>query len=179
MLVDSLFDQIARGRKSRRVRTIALYFRPVLRITRNGVKYLLKHSGLAASDLDRWSITMGNNAASLVDLIRNTVLTTIICMTSLGSAIAAPPENADSSLAPWFNDLKASDGTQCCSMADCRSSQSRSAAGGGYETIINGEWVAVPWDRVVSRSDNPTGHAIVCFAPHINFILCFVPPPDS
>jgi hypothetical protein len=45
-----------------------------------------------------------------------------------------------------------------------------------YEAIID---VAVPWDRVLSRTENPTGQAIVCCAPRTKIILCFVRPPDT
>ena len=93
-------------------------------------------------------------------------------------AIAAPPEHSDPSLAPWFNGLSASDGTPCCSMADCRRTTARLTAD-GYEAFIEDTWVAVPWDRVLTRTDNPTSQAIVCYAPRTKIILCFVRPPET
>jgi hypothetical protein len=100
------------------------------------------------------------------------------CIAFLTPAIAAPPENADPSLAPWFSGLSASDGTPCCAIADCRRTTSRLTAD-GYEAFIDDTWVAVPWDRVLSRTDNPTGQAVVCCAPRTKIILCFVRPPDA
>jgi hypothetical protein len=94
------------------------------------------------------------------------------------ASIAAPPENFDSSLASWFHDLKAPNGSGCCDLADCRRTESRITED-GYEAIIDDTWVAVPWDRVLRRTDNPTGTAIVCRMPHTKIILCFVRPPDT
>jgi hypothetical protein len=99
-------------------------------------------------------------------------------MTSLAGACAAPPENADLSLAPWFNSLSAPDGTPCCAIADCRRTISRLTAD-GYEVLIDNTWVTVPWDRVLPIIDNPTGQAVVCTAPRTKIILCFVRSPDT
>jgi hypothetical protein len=93
-------------------------------------------------------------------------------------SIAEPPQNADPALAPWFRSLEAPNGTGCCAAADCRRTFSRLTAV-GYETMIEDEWVAVPWERVLRRADNPTGEAIVCYVPHTQLILCFVRPPDT
>ena len=102
----------------------------------------------------------------------------ICCLAIVPEAIAAPPENGDPLLAPWFNGLSASDGTPCCSIADCRRTSSR-RTGDGYETLVDDTWVVVPWDRVLTRTDNPTGQAVVCCAPRTKIILCFVPPPET
>ena len=93
------------------------------------------------------------------------------------ASLAAPPQNADPSLAPWFHSLKAPNGTGCCSVADCRRAQSR-VTPAGYEVMIGDRWRAVPWERVLQRTDNPTGQAIVCYVPDTELILCFVRPPD-
>src|SRR5271169_5742167 len=69
-------------------------------------------------------------------------------MTSLTGAFAAPPENSDPSLAPWFNSLSAPDGTACCALADCRRTMSRLTSD-GYEVLIDDTWVTVPGDRVL------------------------------
>jgi hypothetical protein len=93
-------------------------------------------------------------------------------------SFAAPPVNGDPALAPWFKSLSASDGTSCCSIADCRRTILRHTAD-GYEVLIDDIWVAVTWDRVLTRTDNPTGQAVVCTAPRTKIILCFVRPPES
>jgi hypothetical protein len=99
---------------------------------------------------------------------------------AVGAAIAnaQPPKHGDPSLAAWFNSLSAPDGTPCCSMADCRRTKVRLTTQ-GYETLIDDTWVAVPWDRVLTRTDNPTGQAVVCTAPQTKIILCFVRAPET
>lgn len=93
-------------------------------------------------------------------------------------ARAAPPENADPALAPWFNSLQQPQtNALCCSMADCRETLSR-LRDGHYEAFIEGEWRAVPDNKVLLRSDNPTGHAVVCWTEHMG-IMCFIRPPES
>jgi hypothetical protein len=94
-------------------------------------------------------------------------------------AQAAPPPDADPSLAPWFNDLEQpTTHAPCCSLADCRPVMSRQNAG-HYEAMIDGTWRAIPDSVVLNRTDNPTGHAIACWTPQTGIILCFVPPPQS
>ena len=93
-------------------------------------------------------------------------------------AHAAPPADADPRLAPWFNSLRQPfTNALCCSMADCRPAPSR-LRGGHYEAFIGGDWRMVPDDRVLTRSDNPTGHAVVCWTPCAG-VLCFVKAPES
>jgi hypothetical protein len=50
----------------------------------------------------------------------------------------------------------------------------------GYEVMIDGQWIPVPSERVLQRTDNPTGEAVVCHAPTEvgTVIFCFVRPPD-
>jgi len=118
------------------------------------------------------------SAAAPVATMRSIIFIAVTYLASLPGAIAAPPEHADPSLAPWFNSLSATDGTPCCSIADCRRASSRHTAD-GYEVLIDDTWVAVPWERVLSRTDNPTGQAIVCCAPRTKIILCFVRPSET
>ncbi len=94
------------------------------------------------------------------------------------AASGAPPEDADPALAPWFNDLRQPwTNALCCSMADCRATESR-VRGNHYEAFVGGEWRVVPDDKVLQRSDNPTGHAVVCWTPGAG-VLCFVRAPES
>lgn len=94
------------------------------------------------------------------------------------TAGAAPPENADPSLAPWFNSLRMPwTNALCCTMADCRPTDSRTN-NDHYEVLIEGQWRVVPDDKVLNRTDNPTGRAVVCWTPTAG-ILCFVKAPDS
>src|SRR5712672_2334448 len=100
-------------------------------------------------------------------------------------ALAAPPDSPDPALAPWFESLK-QPGTRapCCSIADCRTVESRQDRD-GYEVLIDGRWKkSIPlWRRVTSnriiyKIDNPTNRDVVCFTPEAG-ILCFVRPADS
>src|SRR5271165_6605648 len=91
---------------------------------------------------------------------------------------AAPPPDADPSLAPWFNSLQQpGSGISCCSIADCRPVDYR-VVGDHYEVFIQGQWLPVPPDKVLTRADNPTGRAVVCWT-KVNGILCFVRGPET
>src|SRR5690349_12182095 len=90
---------------------------------------------------------------------------------------AAPPPDADASLAPWFRALKVpGTGTSCCSIADCRPAESR-IVGDHYEVFIDGKWLRVPPELILPQADNPTGRAVVCWTPSAG-ILCFVRGPE-
>ena len=93
-------------------------------------------------------------------------------------AMAAPPEGADMSLAPWFRSLRQpGTGASCCSIADCRPADFR-IQGGGYEVHLYGEWKPVPPEVILRRSDNPTGRAVVCYTPYRG-IMCFIRGPET
>lgn len=93
-------------------------------------------------------------------------------------AHTAPPANADPALAPWFSNLRAPwTNALCCSIADCRPTESRTV-GDHYEVLIGGQWRPVPPDHVLQRTDNPTGRAVVCWTPS-GGITCFVRAPES
>ena len=100
-------------------------------------------------------------------------------------AVAAPLDNADPALAPWFESLQQpGTGAPCCSIADCRTVEFRQDRD-GYEVLIDGRWrmsipfwLRVPANRIIERIDNPTNRAVVCFTPEAG-ILCFVRPAES
>jgi hypothetical protein len=101
------------------------------------------------------------------------------------AAAAAPPDSPDPALAPWFESLKQpGTGAPCCSIADCRTVESRQDRD-GYEVLIDGRWkmlipfwLRVPPNRIIDRIDNPTNRGVVCFTPEAG-ILCFVRPAES
>ncbi len=94
------------------------------------------------------------------------------------SAFAHPPQNADMSLAPWFQGLRQpGTGMSCCSIADCRQTEFR-MAGSHYEALIDGEWRPIPPTSILERTDNPTGHAVVCYTPGLG-IMCFIRGPET
>jgi len=94
------------------------------------------------------------------------------------AADAAPPADADPTLAPWFRSLLIP-GTSisCCSVTDCRATEYRIEAD-HYEALIGERWLVVPSDKILQRTDNPTGHAVVCWTPQRG-ILCFVRATES
>lgn len=92
-------------------------------------------------------------------------------------ALSAPPPDADPALAPWFQSLRAPNGSSCCSIADCRATDYRTS-GTGYEALIDGRWMLVPPERVLDHIMNPTGRAVVCYAPALG-IMCFVRPDET
>jgi hypothetical protein len=94
------------------------------------------------------------------------------------TAGAQPPADADPALAPWFRSLLVP-GTSisCCSVTDCRATEYRIEAD-HYEALIGGNWLVVPPDKILQRTDNPTGHAVVCWTPQRG-ILCFVRATES
>jgi hypothetical protein len=93
-------------------------------------------------------------------------------------AIARPPSNANPALAPWFHGLlQPGTNLSCCSIADCRTTDYR-IAHNHYEVLIGKRWLAVPPDRILQRTDNPTGRAVVCWTPQLG-IMCFVRATES
>lgn len=65
-----------------------------------------------------------------------------------------------------------SNGRTACRPTDFRST------GDHYEAMINGKWLEVLADKVIHRSENPTGRAVVCWTP-VHGILCFIPGPEA
>lgn len=116
-------------------------------------------------------------AVSVVGRIRRQSTIVFAFLASTVIVEAAPPKNADPALATWFRSLKAPNGTACCAVADCRRAAHRLTKD-GYEVLIANQWIAVPWERVLRRTDNPSGEAVVCRQPGTTLILCFVRPPD-
>lgn len=117
--------------------------------------------------------------------MRTPVIVAMTLVLSVTSVYALPPNNADPSLAPWFKSLKQpGTGAECCSIADCRTTEVR-RDGQGYEVKIDQKWhvssifwLRVPAEKILGDHTNPTGGAVLCYTPEAG-ILCFVPPPDS
>ena len=94
------------------------------------------------------------------------------------AGVAAPPDNPNPDLSPWYNSLhQPRTGILCCSIADCRPTRSR-LRNDHYEAFIGGHWRVVPDDKVLQRVENPTGHAVVCWTERMG-ILCFIRAPES
>lgn len=101
-------------------------------------------------------------------------------------AFAAPPQNADPALAPWFQSLKQpKSGASCCSIADCRPVRYR-IMGTDYEAFLDREtfgnsapnqWTKVPPEVILRQRENPTGDGVLCFS--FGRILCFIRGPET
>lgn len=96
--------------------------------------------------------------------------------------LAAPPPDADPTLAPWFKSLRQPNtGISCCDRADCRVVQYR-IVDGHFQAFIGSEfsrwqnppykWLDVPETSVLHRHDNPTGEGVACWAG--GSIICFI-----
>ena len=109
-------------------------------------------------------------------MMRPLLLAAVILLA--GTAMADPPPNADPALAPWFRSLvQPGTSISCCSVSDCRATEYR-IEGDHYEALIGQAWFAVPPDKVLQRTDNPTGRAVVCWTPQRG-IVCFVRATES
>jgi hypothetical protein len=91
---------------------------------------------------------------------------------------AEAPPNADPALAPWFRSLlQPGTSISCCSISDCRATEYR-VEGDHYEALIGDKWFVVPPDKILQRTDNPIGRAVVCWSPQRG-IVCFVRATES
>jgi hypothetical protein len=113
---------------------------------------------------------------ALVRVMTRLLLTAVLLFPTIAGA--QPPADADPALGPWFRSLLVP-GTSisCCSVTDCRATEYRIRAD-HYEALIGGSWQVVPADKILQRTDNPTGHAVVCWTPQRG-ILCFVRATES
>ena len=118
----------------------------------------------------------------------------IVAGLSIGQALAFPvgtssahdPGQPD---AAWYNSLVAKNGTPCCGGGPdghCETIGSDdfrpSAVPGGYRARWRGEWIEVPPDSVLPRSDNPTGFPVLCVFHRTNGKpdgMCFVRPAEG
>ena len=104
--------------------------------------------------------------------------TLVVALLAAGATRAAAPPDADPALAPWFRSLNAPDtGLSCCALSDCRPVDYR-VRSDVYEAFIDGEWRPVPPEKILRRSDNPTGRAIACWTRTVG-IMCFLPGPGT
>jgi hypothetical protein len=91
--------------------------------------------------------------------------------------------------ADWFRSLKVpgierplnpQDASCCSPERDCQAT-AYETDGGRYWIKAEGERIEVPPDKILQRTDNPTGRAVACWR-HFNghpVVHCFVRPPES
>jgi hypothetical protein len=103
------------------------------------------------------------------------------------SGVAAHPPEAE--FADWFRGLKepgaetgSGHNVPCCSPeSDCQTTDYETAADGRYWITVEGERIQVPPDKVLQRTDNPTGRGVACLR-HLNghpVVRCFVRAPEG
>ena len=100
----------------------------------------------------------------------------------LGIGAAAHPPEAE--FADWFRSLKEpgmegviDSGNSCCSPAsDCQMTDYETDTGGRYWVTAEGERLQVPPDKILQRTDNPTGRGVVCLRHYDGHpvVRCFV-----
>lgn len=97
---------------------------------------------------------------------------------SAGSAFAAPPPDANPAFGAWFSSLVDPEtNAPCCSLTDCRTVEHRMARD-HFEVEVEGHWLSVPVEKILHRTDNPTGQAVLCWSKMLG-ILCFIPGAGS
>lgn len=83
---------------------------------------------------------------------------------------------ANSPLKLWFESLKQPQtGASCCSLSDCLRTE-QEMAGDHYRAMLDGRWVDIPNEIVITTEGNPLGEPLLCADRHSNGRLyCFVP----
>jgi hypothetical protein len=99
---------------------------------------------------------------------------------------AHPPE---AEFADWFRSLKEpgtegmiDSSTSCCSPTrDCQMTDYETDADGRYWIAAADERIQVPFDKILQRTDNPTGRAVACLRYYNGHpvVRCFIRAPEG
>lgn len=102
----------------------------------------------------------------------------IILIAYLGFSLScgiATAHDGDDARAAWFRALKSPDGRSCCDNMNCEEIDGDdyrpSTTTSGFEVRFRGHWLLVPSTAVLERTQNPTGHAVLC-------AVQYTQPPD-
>jgi hypothetical protein len=118
--------------------------------------------------------------------VMGSALTSVVLLLSSGSTAHQPGDE----FAGWFQSLKVpgierplnpADASCCSPERDCQTTDYGADAAGRYWIKAEGERIQVPPDKILQRTDNPTGHAVACLR-HFNghpIVRCFIRPPES
>lgn len=91
----------------------------------------------------------------------------------LGPATAQPRDKGE-----WFKSLKQpGSGGSCCDIADCKKTEA-DWRDGRWWAVVQGTWVAIPENTIVTKQYSYDGDAYVCHAPNSR-IYCFIRPDMS
>jgi hypothetical protein len=84
--------------------------------------------------------------------------------------------NASPAVRAWFHNVKSPSGIPCCDIADGHRMEFQMRKK-RYWVPINGTWMPVPPEAVLSNVGNPVGDAIVWYSAYGNQVVirCFVP----
>jgi hypothetical protein len=80
----------------------------------------------------------------------------------------------------WYTGLRAPDGSFCCDQRDCHEldwSQVRRALDGELELLIEGHWLRVPFQAILSIK-SPDGHVHACWPAGAERLHCVILPPE-
>jgi hypothetical protein len=134
----------------------------------------------------RWPPAPANRAHGLAPLGRSIGA---IVFLAAATATAAPPQNSDPWLAPWFRSLTNPTivGESCCAEADGHilGDAVWREDGDQYEIQVGGSWWPVPQESVLDHVPNPTGGAVAFWETHGHGvhkgprIYCFVRPAEG
>jgi hypothetical protein len=94
--------------------------------------------------------------------------------------VAAFPLPIPAAAHDWYTGLRAPDGSLCCNQRDCHEldwSQVRRAPDGELEVLIEGHWLVVPFQAVLSIK-SPDGHVHACWPADGERIRCVILPPE-
>ena len=82
-----------------------------------------------------------------------------------------------SDIRAWFKTVRSPRGVPCCDIADGHRTDYEMRADNHFWVPINGEWMIVPDEAIVSNDGNPTGDAVVWYTIYNGtvYIRCFVP----
>jgi hypothetical protein len=111
----------------------------------------------------------------------------IAALLFFSAGVAAHPPEAE--FAEWFRSLREprtekglGASVPCCSPArDCQTTDYETDAEGRYWITVEGERIQVPPDKVLQRTDNPTGRGVACLRHHNGHpvVRCFVRAPEG
>jgi hypothetical protein len=137
-------------------------------------------------DFDDWLSIVA--AVILIPILAAMALVAVLVLA--GVAYAAPPAGADLSMRPWYESLiDPKTGGSCCGEGDCRhyptSTYTDPLGKTHYQVKFRDVWMAVPDDRILERTDNPTGDIVTCIYPDAfqekpsPFVMCLIKAPGT
>jgi hypothetical protein len=117
-----------------------------------------------------------NRAMIRAFLVAATLMAVFLC--AVGAHARDDGQYTNSANKEWFQSLRIP-GTQtsCCDLSDCHTVD-YDIKGDHYRAFIEGEWVAIPNEKVLNNVGNPVGRGVACYAKYPDTplrILCFVP----